>query len=198
MPGMAARIGDQTSHGGSIIGPGVPMVLIGGKPAAVLGDMQVCPLVSGTVPHASTPFLPPGSPMVLIGGKPALTQGNATPPPCGATILMGCPTVIIGTNPPVVAPLVAKMATGVQNGHDNRNTDSQKQEEKKGWLELELKDNTGEPVGNEKYRVQTSDGEVKEGFTDGNGFARIDNIAPGSCKVGFPNLDETTWRLSGV
>ncbi len=36
----AACVGDTTSHGGTITGPGVATVMIGGKPAAVLGDMQ--------------------------------------------------------------------------------------------------------------------------------------------------------------
>jgi uncharacterized Zn-binding protein involved in type VI secretion len=97
MPGMAARVGDTTSHGGTILPPGAPTVLIGGMPAARLGDMQVCPLVNGTVPHASTPIITPGAPTVLIGGKPAATVGCMTAPPCAASIAMGCATVIIGT-----------------------------------------------------------------------------------------------------
>ncbi|AXH95496.1 hypothetical protein DV701_04545 [Ornithinimicrobium avium] len=30
----AARVGDPTSHGGVVVGPGVPTVLVGGLPAA--------------------------------------------------------------------------------------------------------------------------------------------------------------------
>ena len=37
----AARVSDLSVHGGTIVGPGVPTVLIGGMPAAVLGDMQI-------------------------------------------------------------------------------------------------------------------------------------------------------------
>ncbi|UCD95710.1 MAG: PAAR domain-containing protein, partial [Candidatus Zixiibacteriota bacterium] len=44
MPGKpAARVGDQTAHGGVITGPGAPTVLIGKLPASVMGDMHVCP-----------------------------------------------------------------------------------------------------------------------------------------------------------
>ncbi|HSR29229.1 MAG TPA: PAAR domain-containing protein, partial [Anaerolineae bacterium] len=49
----AARMGDQTAHGGTIV-VGCPTVLIGGKPAARIGDMHTCPMVTpGTppVPH---------------------------------------------------------------------------------------------------------------------------------------------------
>ena len=53
----AARAGDLTSHGGQIIGPGVPTVLIAGLPAAVVNDQTVCPLVDGTVPHVGGPIV---------------------------------------------------------------------------------------------------------------------------------------------
>ena len=37
----AARAGDLTSHGGVIVGPGVPTVFIAGQPAAVMGDQTI-------------------------------------------------------------------------------------------------------------------------------------------------------------
>ncbi len=45
MPG-AARVGDTTVHGGTVAGPGVATVLMGGVPAAVLGDMHACVIPS--------------------------------------------------------------------------------------------------------------------------------------------------------
>ncbi len=96
----AARVGDMTAHGGTIAGPGVPMVLIGGMPAARVGDNHVCPMVTpGTppVPHVGGPILPPGSPTVLIGGMPAARVGDmavCTGPP--DSIVVGCVTVLIG------------------------------------------------------------------------------------------------------
>ena len=95
----AARMGDMTAHGGSIVA-GCPMVLIGGQMAARVGDMHVCPMVTpGTppVPHVGGPILPPGSVTVLICGQPAARLGDmalCTGPP--DSIIMGCPTVIIG------------------------------------------------------------------------------------------------------
>ncbi len=93
----AARLGDVTAHGGVITGPGCPTVLIGGMPAARVGDMHTCPLMTGVVPHVGGPILPPGSVTVLIGGMPAARQGDMAM--CvGApdVIAMGCPTVLIG------------------------------------------------------------------------------------------------------
>ena len=96
----AARVGDPTAHGGTISGPGSPTVLIGGQPAARVGDMHVCPMVTPAVPpvpHVGGPITGPGNPTVLIGGMPAARMGDSctcTGPP--ATIVMGFPTVIIG------------------------------------------------------------------------------------------------------
>jgi uncharacterized Zn-binding protein involved in type VI secretion len=92
----AARMGDSTVHGGVIV-VGCMNVLIGGRPAARLGDMHTCPLVTGTVPHVGGPILPPCMPTVLIGNMPAARIGDqatcAGPPDVIAT---GCTTVLIG------------------------------------------------------------------------------------------------------
>lgn len=89
----AARVGDISTHGGSIVGPGVPTVLIAGMPAAVAGDTHVCPLPpSGHQPTVSV--FPAGSTTVLIGGRPALRTSDACL--CGAMAAVGAPTVLIG------------------------------------------------------------------------------------------------------
>ena len=72
--------------GGPIVGPGVPTVLIGGMPAAVMGDMCTC-----VGPPAS---IIKGSATVMIGGKPAARMGDTTNH--GGSIVIGMPTVMIG------------------------------------------------------------------------------------------------------
>lgn len=99
MPFPAARVGDTTAHGGVIVGPGVPNVLIGGLPAACVGDMHTCPMVTpGTppIPHVGGPILPPGAVTVLVGGRPlarVTSQCTCVGPP--DVIVMGCPTVLV-------------------------------------------------------------------------------------------------------
>ena len=73
--------------GGPVIGPGVPTVLIGGKPAAVMGDLCTCVGPPDTIVM--------GEATVLIGGKPAATMGSMTAH--GGSITVGEPTVLIGT-----------------------------------------------------------------------------------------------------
>jgi len=94
----AARMGDSTAHGGAIA-VGCPTVLIGGMPAARMGDMHTCPMATpGTppIPHVGGPITL-GSATVLIGGMPAARMGDmatCTGPP--DTIAAGCMTVLIG------------------------------------------------------------------------------------------------------
>lgn len=97
------------------------------QPAARVGDMHVCPMVTPGVPpipHVGGPVLPPGAITVLIGGMPAARVGDmclCVGPPdviamgaftvliCnmpaaqmgsltahGGTVVMGCPTVMVG------------------------------------------------------------------------------------------------------
>jgi uncharacterized Zn-binding protein involved in type VI secretion len=88
----AARLGDLSNHGGTIIGPGESTVLISGKPAAVAGDMHICSLPPNAHQPTASAF-PMGSATVLIGGKPAIRISDACI--CGAMAAVGDPTVII-------------------------------------------------------------------------------------------------------
>ena len=91
--------------------------------AARVGDMHVCPMVTGVVPHVGGPIVL-GSPTVMIGGMPAARVGDTVtcvgPPDViamgsftvmicgmpaarmgdmtvhGGVIVLGCPTVLIG------------------------------------------------------------------------------------------------------
>ncbi|HVK99309.1 MAG TPA: PAAR domain-containing protein [Dongiaceae bacterium] len=95
-----------------------------GQPAARVGDMHVCPMFTGPVPHVGGPIVMPSAPTVLIGSMPAAGMGSmcvcAGPPDSiikasmtvmiggkpaarmgdmtahGGTIVLGCPTVLIG------------------------------------------------------------------------------------------------------
>lgn len=72
--------------GGPILPPGSPTVLIGGMPAARVGDMAVCTGPPDTIVQ--------GSGTVMIGGAPAARMGDMTAH--GGSIVAGCPTVMIG------------------------------------------------------------------------------------------------------
>jgi uncharacterized Zn-binding protein involved in type VI secretion len=94
----AARMGDITSHGTPLApGPGSFDVLIGGLPAwRATSDFHTCPLFTGPVPHVGG-MVVLGSLTVLINNLPAARMGDMiveSGPP--NSIVMGCPTVMIG------------------------------------------------------------------------------------------------------
>ena len=94
--GAAARItdmhtcpmsdGPKPHVGGPLLPGGNSSVLIGGLPAAIVGDSCVC---------AGPPdSLIVGSSSVLIAGKPAVRMGDSTAH--GGVVVLGCATVLIG------------------------------------------------------------------------------------------------------
>ncbi|PYY02433.1 MAG: hypothetical protein DMG63_00715 [Acidobacteria bacterium] len=63
------------------------------------------------------------------------------------------------------------------------------------WIEIKLVDTDNKPVPGEAYRIILPDGQTAaEGTLDEKGFARVDGIDPGTCKVTFPNLDKSVWK----
>lgn len=91
----AARVGDLHTcpmvtgvvpHVGGPVLTGAPTVLIGGMPAARLGDSCTCVGPLDTIAK--------GSATVLIAGQPAARMGDTTAH--GGSITLGCPTVLIG------------------------------------------------------------------------------------------------------
>lgn len=72
--------------GGPITGPGEPTVLIGGLPAARVGDMLIC--------VGPPDAIVKGSATVMIGGIPAARVGDQTAH--GGEIVLGALNVIIG------------------------------------------------------------------------------------------------------
>lgn len=78
--------GPKPHVGGPILPPGAPTVMIGGMPAAVVGDQCVCVGPPDTITK--------GSATVKIGGKGAARMGDTTAH--GGTVVGGYPSVIIG------------------------------------------------------------------------------------------------------
>lgn len=70
-----------------------------GQPAARIGDMHVCPMVTGVVPHVGGPIAL-GCFTVLIGGMPAARMGDMAvcvgPPD---TIVLGSFKVLVQGKP---------------------------------------------------------------------------------------------------
>lgn len=83
-----ARLGDGSSHGGTIIS-GASKTLINGKPAARKGDLHTCP-----IPGHGITAITSGNGNVIIEGQPAARIGDSIG--CGAVITEGSPDAVAG------------------------------------------------------------------------------------------------------
>lgn len=197
---LAARMGDTCAHGGTII-LGCPTVLIENMPAARVGDMHVCPMVTpGTppIPHVGGPILPPGSPTVLIGGMPAARMGDMAtcvgPPD---SIVKGSATVMIG---------MAGSGSGSGGGAGSSGAASAKVSAKnavagspeattkeKHWIEYKLVDKAGNPVSGVDYKL--TDTESRDSYSKVKTDGRItrDSLKEGDATLILKNLFNAKW-----
>ena len=194
--------------GGPIIGPGCPTVLIGGMPAAVMGDMCVCVGPPDSIVLGSTG--------VMIGGKPAARMGDQCAH--GGTIVLGCPTVLIGevssaSGGPGGAGAAGEAGNAVKSGK-SAVKDQLKASVLKNVLNKEaltaaaaagdglaprtdqkdlkaqftLIDEAEHPVKDVDYEIETTDGQKHKGKTDSSGkTATITGVTPADCRVTFFN-----------
>lgn len=192
--------------GGPITGPGCPTVLIGSMPAAVMGDMLVC------VGPPDTIIL--GSVGVLIGGKPAARMGDQCAH--GGTIILGLPTVLIGEvgggggggggaggassgvmggaanslaaikNPAVVVEILnnAALSEAAAAGDGL----APKATPENLTAQFTLIDDAEKPMTGVEYEIETDDGTIHSGKTDGSGkTAVISGVTSAQCSLRFKN-----------
>jgi hypothetical protein len=76
---------------------------------------------------------------------------------------------------------------GAQKGVAPRVTNS-------SWIEINLRDQKGQPVAGAAYRIKLPDGSTREGNLDSFGHAEYTGISPGNCEVSFPALEDEDWE----
>jgi len=184
----AARIGDQTAHGGVIVGPGIPTVLIGGKPASVMGDMHTCPMVSpGPVPHVGGPVIAASAPTVLIGGKPVAVVGDqatCTGPP--DVIVAGEMTVLIGSGGG------GGGGAGQAGGSGQVEAKTVGYEGQKGhFFAAKFVDKSGKPIMGVNYKMKNPDGTTSEGTITGK--IKKSGIPEGNAQIELRSITKCAW-----
>jgi PAAR motif-containing protein len=158
----------------------VPTVLIEGMPASVVGDVCICVGPPSAVQMGSTG--------VLIAGRAAARVGDPTMH--GGTILPpGALTVMIGE----IGGNSSKSAVGMP-APGGRDDASSLNEAKTAWIEIVMKDKGGFGVANTKFQLETADGKIIHGVTDGNGLGRVEGIEPGDHTITFPDLPSDGWK----
>ncbi len=202
----AARVGDLTSHGGTIVVPGAPTVLIGKMPAATLTSMHVCPMLTGPVPHVGGPVIL-GSTGVFLGKMPAARMGDMAvcvgPPD---SIVLGCMTVLIGevgsgsqassAGSPTAAAAAQNVGPAAITAYPLAEPGPTTENHA---IECEFVDSAGKPLAGVPYRIEdpnqgkligvsTSDGKAYHG-----GYAKA-----GGFKVDIFGLSNAKWKNAKV
>jgi uncharacterized Zn-binding protein involved in type VI secretion len=181
----AARLGDSTAHGGVIMA-GAPNVLIGGAPAARMGDMHVCPMMNPGVPpppHVGQQILM-GSPTVLIGGQMAARVGD--PVMCSGppdSIIAGCPTVLIGESAAVSA---GAMISAAKAGGGTKG-----QEIEPHFLDVTFIDKAGLPVKGIDYKIKSPSGDETMGTLSGQ--IKKTGIPQGNYEIQLKAIVSAKW-----
>jgi len=140
-----------------------------------------------------------GTIITLDGSKTNINSGPGSSP---ASVSSGSLVAPTAPDPPV-APEAAtpgqdvkppahkppKTEEAVQQGNEEK-----KEPEPPDWIEIEMVTAEGEPAAGERYKIELPDGSVAEGTLDQKGYARVEGVKPGNCKVSFPNLDKKNWE----
>jgi uncharacterized Zn-binding protein involved in type VI secretion len=80
MPAPVIRLGDKTSHDGTVV-EASPFSDAGGKGIARVGDKVSCPRHNNVT-------IATGDPTMLVDGRPVARHGDKTS--CGATLIATC------------------------------------------------------------------------------------------------------------
>ena len=191
----AARLGDLTAHGGAVTS-GNPTVLIGGQPAATLGDLHVCPLCSPG-PHVGGPVMV-GAPTVLVGGRPAARVGDpcACAAPAPDVIVSGCPTVLIGGASGAASPGAAAAAASAAGAALRPGTPGTGAEARplSPWVGVAYADPSGRPVVGWDYRAEGG-ADMRDGVVGTGGQVWCDGLAGGGAvEVGLVGAYGCRWE----
>lgn len=164
----AARISDMhtcpvPTHVGGPTVVGDPTVLIGYMPAARVGDALVCATGPDTISR--------GESTVKIGHKEAARLGDPTTH--GGVLVVGCPTVLIGSTAQIEALKTDKPIC------------EECERQKNTTLLIERLYHDNEPLPDAEFEVELFDGKIIKGKLDKDGKAKIEGVPPEVHKIRF-------------
>lgn len=169
-------VGDKTSCGRTVV-TGDWTSDVNGRVTARVGDMIDCK-------YGCT--IATGDPTWIIAGKPIALHGSST---TGGCICLSSNNNYHGAGqsaeqqdavPKVADAGVAYMPeTAALLSEDN-------------WLEIRLADKEDKPFRGLKYIVTDPSGKRFDGHLDETGYARIEPVKAGYCKVEFPEIGYTS------
>lgn len=151
------RLGDATSHGGTVVSA-TSNFLVMGRPVARLGDKCTCPKKG----HHNCVIVE-GDTAWTIDGMPVALEGHKIS--CGAVLISSSPNSgRADSGGSSSAPIFG------QNAATNRNDALHQQAYDQHFLLIN--DQTTTPMENIPYRITLSDGRIFEGVSDKNGLSQ--------------------------
>ena len=207
--------------GGPILPPGQPTVLIAGMPASVVGDMCVCVGPPDAIAMGSTGvtiggrpaarmgdptvhggMIAVGCPTVLIGetggggggggGGSSSSSGDATVDAEASATVAGA--VLQAANVAAAQNIAAQEMVSALTDTVLPSSSPTNDPTRRSWVEIELIGDDDAPVRYARYRITTATGEVREGWTDESGRARVDGLPDGDYTLALLELDADNWH----
>jgi uncharacterized Zn-binding protein involved in type VI secretion len=182
--------------GGPVVGPGATTVWAGGMPVSLLGDLAIC--------VGPPDILCMGSPTVMAEGRPVVRISDMTAHM--GNVIVGCPTVLVGDSGGAGSSQAATMSAAKAGGSTFVRSECNAQAAQaaaaaaapsppaaESWVEVEFVDRSGRPVPFQRVLVTDAAGVQRIGFSDAHGLVRGAGMAPGSCSITAPDLDDSSW-----
>lgn len=166
-------VGDKTSCGGTVVS-GSMTDDIDGKPISRVGDQVSCR-------HSCK--IMTGDNAWIIAGQPVAIHGSLTTRQCTCISAAHNNHAGVGQTQAQQDAVPKAADSGIAFAPVMQGI-----EQEVHWLEFSLKNKSGMPFSGEAYLVTDSRGVRYEGALDESGYARLDSVAPGVCKVVFPDL----------
>ncbi|WP_414499397.1 PAAR domain-containing protein [Zymobacter sp. IVIA_12111.31 C1] len=166
--GRVIRVGDMTTHGGTVI-EGDPTMIINGRAAARVGDLVACPVCLGVYPIIE------GNPGLTSNGKPIAYEGCRTA--CGAQLILKENATFIhrvpsGGSASVQHETSAALAEQQVIGQRMQGRDEPNSRPYSGRFKV-VDRSSGRPYLMKPVEVTCSDGQVIKCTTDEQGYTPV-------------------------
>jgi len=196
---------------------------VGGKMATAVSGSYSLSAASGAEKFKGTYSLEASGSVYVMGGTTVIEGSSGLTIKCGGSFItvdaggvaISGPMVLINSggaalpgvagnvvSPPAPAAPAEPMKstptgkTARADGEAGRTHDpnSDENKDKTHWIEVELIDESGQPVVGEPAEIKLPDGSIWTGTTDEKGIGRADHIDPGNCDISFYNRDLEAWE----
>ncbi len=157
-----------------------------GMNVVIEAGVQLSLKVGGSFIDISASGIAIKGPMVMInsGGGPASAESGKMSSPLKPLKPTAATTAEPGTLP----------KSGGDSKEKSHDPASKEAQDKTHMIEIELKDEDGQPVAGERVKVKLPNGRIARKTTNKQGLAVIKNIDPGNCEISFPGLDDKAWE----